>query len=228
MIQRSLRDLMLRVMLLVVVGLVAGARPALAQEPPPRPTLTPTQTPTSTPLPVQTPTALPVQTPTSAPSAPTPLPAGRIVGTVINRTTNAPAPGITVAVGDVTVTTDANGNYERAGLPAGSYVVALVLTAAQGTPEQGPITLELAQGATAVQHLAFRSPLAATVVPATPTTMPPTAVPPMPTPSTPVTLPDTGATGGIGVGLPAVLLLLAGIGVWSLTERSRRNVIKRR
>ena len=228
MIKGSLRAHILRATLLVVVGLALQigvvAQPTLAQDPPPRPTLTPTQTPTSAPL--------PVQTPTSAPSDPTPLPTGRIVGTVINLTTNAPAPGITVAVGDTTVTTDANGNYERAGLPAGSYRVVLVLTPAQGTPEQGPITVELAAGATAVQHLAFRSPLAATAVPATPTAMPPTAVPPTavppkPTPSGPAMLPDTGHTDGAGAGLLGMLILLAGIGVWGLTEWSRRNAIKR-
>jgi hypothetical protein len=146
---------------------------------------------------------------------------------VINLTTNAPAPGITVMVGDASVTTDANGNYERAGLPAGSYQVALVLTAAQGTPAQGPITVELAAGATAVQNLAFRSPLAATVVPATPTAMPPTAMPPAPTPSGPVRLPDTGSTTGFGTGLLGMLILVAGMSVWGITEWSRRKAIKR-
>jgi hypothetical protein len=152
------------------------------------------------------------------------------MGTVINLTTNAPAPGIQVAVGDVTVTTDANGNYERAGLPAGSYRIELVLTAAQGTPAQGPITVELAPGATVVQHLAFRSPVAATAtptaVPATPVVQPTTT----PTPAVPITLPDTGDSAEdswvLSASLAAVLILLIGAGMWGVTEWSRRKAVK--
>jgi hypothetical protein len=228
MMQRSLRKLTLRATLLIVIGLalqvVLVARPALAQDPPPRPTLPPTQTPTATALPTQTPV------PKDKGPSPTSAPTGRIIGTVIDLSTNAPAPGIAVAVGDVTVTTDANGNYERAGLSAGSYQVALALTPAQGTPAQGPIAVELAAGATVVQHLAFRSPLVPTMtaVPTTPTIMPatPTAIPPTPTPSRPAMLPDTGDTPRLGLGMIGLVILLAGIVVWAITEWSRRNATK--
>ncbi|HEX6292166.1 MAG TPA: carboxypeptidase-like regulatory domain-containing protein [Herpetosiphonaceae bacterium] len=221
MIQHYTRALLLRTGLLLMIGLVlqiAIARPALAQEPP-RPTLEPTATPTITPTGTATPTPVP---PDDTLPSPTEAPAGRIIGTVIDLTTNAPAPGIRVAVGDITVTTDGNGNYERAGLPAGSYQVALVLTAAQGVAEQGPITVDLAVGATVVQHLAFRSPLAATAVPSTPT----------PTPTGPATLPDTGDSSGNAAlfqgGLLAALIVLLGLSVWGMTERSRRTAIRRR
>lgn len=179
--------------MLVLVGLalqlaVVDQR-SLAQGPPPRPTLTPTTPPTLTPTPA----------PTSAPSesGPTAVPSGRITGTVIDLSTGAPAAQIAVTVGDQTVYSDNNGNYSRANLPAGSYVVALALAPGQGTPAQGPITVALGAGATVVQHLAFRSRAVATAV-----------APP------PQTLPDTGGSGGASALLPllAVGLLLIVIG----------------
>ena len=138
---------------LMLTGLGAWFGPVGARaqtQPPPRPTLTPAP-----------PTAIPHHTDKSDS---TPVPTGRITGTVIDLTTGAPAPGIAVKVGEVTVQTDANGNYDRAGLAPGSYPVALELAAGQGVADQGAITVELAAGATVVQHLAFRSP-----VPVTPT-----------------------------------------------------------
>lgn len=228
---------------MIVIGLMLQfalvVQPARAQDPPPRPTVEPTQVPTMTPSPTPLPTQTPAPPDDGSPS-PTEVASGRIIGTVINLTTNAPTPGITVMVGNTTVTTDANGNYERGGLAAGTYQVALVLTAAQGEAAQGPITIELAAGATAVQHLAFRSPVAATptattaptVIPSTPTAVPPTVVPPTPTSAAPVTLPDTGDTSGQTAGglvtVLGVLVLLAGITVWGTTEWSRRQAIKRR
>src|SRR5829696_7288261 len=99
--------------MLVVVGglclvissmsLWLGATPAHAQgQPPPRPTLTPVP-------------STPVRH--SDDSSPTAVPAGRITGTVIDQTTGAPVPNIAVVVGDQTMVTDANGNYDRSGLP---------------------------------------------------------------------------------------------------------------
>src|SRR5690242_20554293 len=76
---------------------------AWAQRLPPRPTLTPH--------------AKPVHR--SNDHAPDPT--GRITGTVIDLTNGAPAPGITVSVGGSIVTTDTNGNYDRARLPPGNY-----------------------------------------------------------------------------------------------------------
>lgn len=215
---------------------IAVAQPALAQTPP-RPTIEPTVTPTVTPTITPTATTVPTPPPTDDEPDPTATPAGWIIGTVIDLTTGAPAPGITVAIGDATVTTDANGNYQSMELSAGSYRVALVLTATQGTPAQEPITVELAAGQTVVQHLAFRSPVAATVAPtvtATPTAAP-TMIPPTATPTTaptgPVTLPDTGSSAqqtGFSTGMVGMIILLLGVSIWGLTERSRRKAVKSR
>lgn len=139
---------------LIMAGLILWSGPsattARAQPALQRPTLTPApQRPTLTPAPPSSGDHS-GGTPAAAP--------GRITGTVIDLTTGAPAPGIAVIVGDLVVTTDANGNYDRSNLPPGSYSVALALAGGQGTPEQGQLTIVLAAGATVVQHLAFRSP----------------------------------------------------------------------
>jgi hypothetical protein len=172
---------------LVISGLSLwlGAAPAQAQgQPPPRPTLTPVP---------------PTRVRDSDDSSPTAVPAGRITGTVIDQTTGAPAPNIAVAVGDKTVVTDANGNYDRSGLPAGDYIVALA--AEQGLSAQEPVVIVLASGATVVQHLVFRSPAA--VVP-TPT---PTAAPA----ALPITgVADSGAWGAFVLG---IVLLGLGVGL---------------
>jgi hypothetical protein len=171
-------------------ALASAAAPAQ----PPRPTLTP-----QSPPPTATPER-PDQT------EPTTTSGGRITGTVIDLTTGAPAPGIAVVVGDVTVISDANGNYDRSGLAAGSYVVALKLNPGQGTAAQDAITVELGDGATVVQHLSFRS------------------APPAPAPtsvsSAPGQLPTTGGQGDdrwlallLGVGLLWLGVLVRGRGV---------------
>lgn len=165
---------------LLLLLIVAGVGTVEAQdEPPPRPTLEPTATPTSLP-PTMAPTA--EQTP-DEPDDPTPEPRGRIIGTVIDLTTGAPAPNIVVAVGDAGIRTDTNGNYERGGLPRGEYIVQLQLTSEQGTPAQAPLTVVLAGDEVAVQHLAFYSVVQATQIPSTPGTPPPAS--PTATPGTP-------------------------------------------
>jgi hypothetical protein len=164
-----------------------GAAPAHAQgEPPPRPTLTPVP-----PTPAQRPDR---PRPTAAPS-------GRIAGTVIDLTTGAPAPNVAVTVGNQTVLTDANGNYDLSGLPAGSYPIVLALAPEQGAPAQEPVVIALAPDATVIQHLAFRSP-----APQAPT---PTAV------VAPTALPVTSGAAGVewfaialGVGLVGAGLAL--------------------
>jgi len=167
------------------LSLWLGAAPAHAQgQPPPRPTLTPVP-----PTPVRH----------SDHSSPTAVPAGRITGTVIDQTTGAPAPNIAVTVGDQTVVTDANGNYDRSGLLAGSYTVALVLKAEQGVIGQAPIVVTLASGATVVQHLVFRS--AASAVP-TPVIA-----------AAPTTLPITGGADGGAWGVLALGIALLGLGI---------------
>jgi hypothetical protein len=175
----------------------AGPASAQTQDPPPRPTLTPA----------------PALTPTPAQRAPhrqdqPQAPAGRITGTVIDEATGAPMPGVMVVVGDTTVTTDANGNYDRSGLPAGSYWVALA--EGQGAVSQDAATVALDAGATVVHHLLFRRPLPATPTPSGPA---------------PARLPTTGAAGtpggpawaAIGVMIVAGLLFRR----WSGRERSR-------
>ncbi len=191
----------------------------MAQEPPPRPTLVP---PTPTPEPGHT----------DSPR-PTPIALGRITGTVIDLTTGAPVSGVRVVVGDTTVTSDSNGNYDRNGLPAGSYQVALVLAEGQGTPAQDTITITLAAGATVVQHLAFRSPAAPlpTLTPTrpaggTPSVLPPTGTAPE-TQAMPSLLPITGSTNS-DVVLPwlmiiGVLLILAGASLWYVLHRYQRS-----
>lgn len=110
---------------------------------------------------------------------------GRITGTVIDLTTGAPTPDIAVRVGDVTVLSDANGNYDAPGLAPGSYAIQLELAGDQGEPAQGPLVVMLDAGATIVQHLAFRSQPQAT---STPETSPTPTVAPVPP-----ELPNTGS-----------------------------------
>jgi hypothetical protein len=184
---------------LFLVGLSAWSGSAISTahaqtQPPPRPTLTPVATPKPS-----------NNNHSSAPAT------GRITGTVIDLTTGAPAPGVAVKVGDTTVTTDANGNYDRSGLSAGSYPVALALADGQGVPAQGPIVVNLAADATVVQHLSFRSPQ-----PAAPT---PTAAPP----AAPTQLPKTGgpAEGGWLAAAAGLLMLACGAGLRLGRARAR-------
>lgn len=121
---------------------------ALAQTLPPRPSVTATPKPAGH------------SGSGSAPSA-----TARVAGTVIELNSGAPAPGVAVMVGAHTLTTDANGNYDLGGLPAGTYQIALILAAEQGTPAQGPVTIALGAGATVIQHLGFRAPAAPAATP---------------------------------------------------------------
>lgn len=157
--QISLRLTLAAVFALALGGLLLLA-PAgsAAQELPPRPT-----PPTATVAPTATPvvTATPETTATPAPAEeerrrprPTPAP-GRITGTVIEQRSGAPAPGMTVYVGGVAVTSDASGNYVRDGLPPGQYTVWLAAGPAGISPAQPVLLAEVAPGATVVQHLAF-------------------------------------------------------------------------
>lgn len=182
---------------LVVMLLSAPTGGALAQTLPPRP-----------------PTAVPTTTPKH--SKKEPAATGRIAGTVIEQTTGAPAPNITVDVGGVAVQTDANGNYERQGLAPGNYDVALVLSSEQGLPVQGTITIVLAEGQTVIQHLVFRHTEApATTAPAVPAA--PAVVP--------AQLPRTGSADGSGVllalGVSGLLILGMGIALFRRAHARR-------
>jgi LPXTG-motif cell wall-anchored protein len=124
---------------LIGLALFAGtASQSNAQQLPPRPS------PTATPEPEE--------------EKEEPVIPARITGTLIDVRTGAPTAGMTVIVGEKTVQTDANGNYDRSDLLPGTYQVTLSLAAGQGETLQGPITIEIAGGQTVVQHLNFRSP----------------------------------------------------------------------
>ena len=182
------RMLIIGGVMMLVLGVGAlparGAAPALPlPQPSPRPTLLPTATPL-----VPTPT----QTGSSGDSDPQPAEApgaaGRITGTIIDLDTGAPMPGMTVNVGGVLVTSDANGNYDH-WLPVGAYSVTLILTQAQGEPAQPPQTAHLAPGGTVVLHLSYRSP-------------PPVSATPEPAGSAPVQPPSTKLRPGFPTRLP--------------------------
>jgi hypothetical protein len=84
---------------------------------------------------------------------------GRLTGTVIDSATGAPLPGATVQIGDESVTSDANGNYDH-WLPAGSYNVTV-------PPNAEVLVVTVVAGGTTVQHLSVtgaQQPVAAPVV----------------------------------------------------------------
>ena len=132
-----------------------GATPErpLAQ-PSPRPTLVPT---TAVPTAVPTAPAPPPKEDSHSEPAPTAVPMGHITGTIIDLSTGAPAPGVTVNVGGLLISSDANGNYDH-WLPVGTYSVSLVLMPEQGMPAQDAQQVELKPWDTSVLHLSFRSP----------------------------------------------------------------------
>jgi len=168
------------------------------------------------PLPPRPPTAVPQPTrvPQSGDHQSTAESTGRITGTVIDLATGAPAPGIAVVVGDVSVQTDQNGNYDRNGLAPGSYQIRLDLQPNQGAPEQELLQVDLAADATVVQHLAFRSQPAAMP--------PPFCVPPgAAAPAPPTTLPVTaGAERDIAwLWILAVVLVTSGLRLASISRR---------
>jgi LPXTG-motif cell wall-anchored protein len=186
--QRVRTVLMIGGMLACLLGIgvvFSPTQPAIAQNLPDRPTLTPTAVPQE-------------EGETKSISL------GRITGTVIDTRTGAPAPGMSVQVGDATVVTDANGNYDRNGLLAGNYVVSLLITADRGVAEQGTVGVSLAEGATVVQHLMFRS-----LAP---------AVEAMPTPAVvPAALPSTGSE------QPGGMLVAIGLGMLLASALIRRK-----
>lgn len=187
---------LLCIFVLLVIGIwLPLPAPTAAQVLPPRPTLTPT--------PVES------ERPRERRTA---IPDSRITGTVIDLTTGAPVAGVAVQVGDVTVLSDANGNYDRSGIPAGSYIVALILAPEQGIAAQEPLRLELAAATTIVQHLAFRSPLPPTPLPLEPSPVPVIAEAP------PATLPATAAPWRAG---PVLLVIGIALLVFGVVARRR-------
>lgn len=173
-------------LLLWSIGLFsASPRLAQAQGLPPRPTLTPVAT-----------SVVTLEEPRREPRL------GRIVGTVIDLTTGAPAAEMTVRINDQALTTDANGNYGRENLTPGTYVVELIVPPERGTPAQSAITITLPEGETARQDLAFRSP----------STAPAQGLAEHAVPETPPALPVTGAADDATWMAALGMMLLAGGG----------------
>jgi hypothetical protein len=106
---------------------------------------------------------------------------GHVTGTVIDQRTGAPAAGVSVTVGGVTVKTDANGNYDY-WVPVGSYPVALSISSDQGTPSQGSVMVDVQPNAATVQHLGFVSPAPAAPAAAQPAAPAAAAATPVPAP----------------------------------------------
>lgn len=106
---------------------------------------------------------------------PDPAAMGRITGTVIDLRTGAPAVGKRVRVGEVEVTSDANGNYDT-WVEAGQYPVALSIAQADGVVAQDVTTATVWGNDTVVVHLFYTS-----VAPAQAPTAAPTAAPVAPT-----------------------------------------------
>ncbi|GAB4212588.1 MAG: hypothetical protein OHK0022_48630 [Roseiflexaceae bacterium] len=192
----------------LIVTLAIGSIPAQAEPtglqvmPSPRPTLPPVND----------------SEPTAEPEA------GRITGTVIEQTSGAPAAGINVSVGDVIVSSDANGNYDRWVSP-GVYTVTLSLRPDQGEALQGPKRVEVVSAGRTVQHLAFRA-FQATAVP---TSAPGATAAPAPTPTMtmPTRLPRTagGDLGNVLMWIPVGLLLLLFGGLVSFAPPRSRVAI---
>jgi hypothetical protein len=222
----------------------------------PGPTATPTAT--NTPGPTATPTATntPGPSPTPTHTAPPPrgggggggddddddddevVPAaqGRITGTVIDQATGAPAPGVTVRVGSVYVVSDANGNYEVTGLPAGTYEVELILTPEQGIPAQPILFIVVPENGTVVQNLFFvqeglpRTPVTAGLAATIAAAGPPSNAPDSDTVpfALPNELPATGGPPAEEDGAPAVWVLLTALLAGSAAGLYRMIFSKRR
>ncbi len=185
----------------------AAAMPAL--QPSPRPTLQPTPdfqpAPTTTPLPAETPIpGTPGENTNNTPATPTPIPMGRVTGTIIDLRTNDPAPNKLVIVGDSTVISDRYGNYERR-VVSGFYTVALRLRTGEGRSTQGSQAIAVGPGDSVTVHLFFTSPdpaISAPDQPGAPAQPAPPAV--APTVALPVpNLPDTGVA-EVAAARPAV------------------------
>jgi hypothetical protein len=162
---------------------------------------------------------------------------GRLTGTIIDTATGAPAPGVTVTVGGVQVTSDANGNYDT-WLPVGSYTVGLVLSGLQGSDILGPQSVEVRSADTTVQHMYFRSLLAptATAEPAVAPTLAPIASEPASEPAgsapgqpvmRPTTLPVTSVasdTAGLWLGIGAALVVIGMMVGWGSLHAAKRRL----
>jgi hypothetical protein len=135
--------------------------------------------------------------------APTPIPAGRITGTVVDQVTGAPVAGLPVQVGDQIVISDIHGNYERVHMLEGTYEVRLLIDPSTGELLQAPIVVQLEDGENVVQHLYFASPL---LEPTTEPTMPPATATAAPAEAEPTATPTPAAAPPQGAGsLPGSL-----------------------
>ncbi|NWF81151.1 MAG: hypothetical protein HXY37_14080 [Chloroflexi bacterium] len=161
----------------------------------------------------------------SGDSAPTPVPYGRVTGTIIDLRTGAPAPGKEVLIGDTVVVSDANGNYDQ-WVVSGFYTLQLRLEASEGQVATPPQAIAVGSGDTVLVHLFFTSaPAAPTATAALPTPTATVAVPVVATSvaaptATPAPLPDDALavapeslpnTAASVAGVPGPLLLVGAL-----------------
>lgn len=154
------RTFLIAGLLMVVIGISTAPAQGSAingplAQPSPRPTLEPTATTVMPTVVVATATAA-TSTDSNAQVSSTLAAFGHITGTIIDLTTGAPTPGMTVNIGGVLVTSDANGNYDH-WLPVGSYGVSLVVSPNQGTSAQGVQKVQLTKDNPVVLHLGFQA-----------------------------------------------------------------------
>lgn len=193
----------------------AMAAPA-AQEPLPRPPVE------RSPVPEPPPPPQPLPVEEDSQRAPTPIPVGRITGTVIDQRTGAPQANVQVAVGSHLVTSDANGNYDI-WVETGLYPVVLQLAEGQGAPLLGAQDAMVWGNDVVTLHLFFTSMAPAVVTPA-PTSAPlapPVALPAAEPVTAPVSLPQTAgeAQAGAALLLAGFTLLLLGMLLAMMPQR---------
>jgi hypothetical protein len=148
-------------MVLTWAGIYAGALPT-AITPTPTPTVTPSAAPTTKPTgtPAPQPTTAPVSTPAPTHPAPTPTPSapahtdppvpttGGLTGKVLDLLGN-PLPDVTVLLHgptDVTVVTDATGNWQAAGLAPGAWTVQVTVAEGYQLPTAVPTPVTVVVG----------------------------------------------------------------------------------
>ena len=140
--------------------------PTATNTPTPTPTDTPTPTPTATNTPTPTPTATNTPTPTpTATNTPTPTPTGTPtgIGSISGQVTDpssAPIAGAQISTlpTTITTTTDSNGNYTLANIPAGTYAV---IATVSGYNETYVSNITVTDSTTTTANETFTTPIPA-------------------------------------------------------------------
>jgi hypothetical protein len=203
------KSMILFVVALLALGLAVTLAPTAASAQGEAPARPPVPRPDSPPPPPPPPPP-PVAVEDNSYRAPTPVPLGRITGTVIDLRTGAPIVGASVAIGSHLVTSDANGNYDI-WVEAGLYPVALQLTEGQGAPANGAQDAMVWGNDVVTLHLFFTSVAPLTTTPLSVPTEPVLALPPPSEVEVPVSLPVTAGEDRV-----AAALLLAGVALLML------------